>query len=550
MVHQPTFAAARKWRVRRALSALAVLACGGCAADRALTIKLPEQVVRPDRGAVVFFVDGLGRDVMARAESAGDIPNIQRHFLARGARVDRAYSALPTITYANAVTFLTGMVPGHHGVIANRWFDPSTGRAADYCTAQTYRTVDNDYSAKTLYEWLGDEDTVSCQAAQRRGATIPIDNIITSGINWGFENWTGVDCLVAQNFEEIAGHAIARGRWPAFVFAYFPGVDHVGHHHGTESDRFRAAIRVMDREVGRICEALQQAGTYDKTYLFLVADHGLTDIDPKKILRIDEIAARNSGRPVGRCLPIVENGSAADPYDAVWAYCGSRWGALYIREDGDWRRRGFSQSSDNPAIRRWLVGRGGDLTKHPGIELLAGRATADSVWIENSRGRSMVHRTVVDGVKRYRYEAAPGDALGLLANDAMREFATSGSHSSREWLASAAAAGLPDVVPQLPELFDSPRAGDIVFFAAGDWDFATDEPAAAHGSISTREMLVPMLVAGPDIATGAVVPAARNCDVMPTVLDLLRGKASMAGADLDGVSLAPMLRRRAEVAAR
>ena len=33
------------------------------------------------------------------------------------------------------MTFLTGLVPGHHGIIANRWFDPTTGRAGDYCTA-------------------------------------------------------------------------------------------------------------------------------------------------------------------------------------------------------------------------------------------------------------------------------------------------------------------------------------------------------------------------------------------------------------------------------
>lgn len=527
-----------------------VAACGGCAADRALTIKLPESVQRPERAAVVFFVDGFGRDTFERAASAGDIPNIRRHILDRGAKVDHAYSALPTITYANAVTFLTGLVPGHHGIIANRWFDPTTGRAGDYCTAGTYRTVDNDYSATTLYELLKAEDTVSCQAAQRRGATIPIDNIITAGINWGFENWTGVDCLVAQNFEEIAGHAATRGRWPGFVFAYFPGVDHVGHHQGTDSEKFRMAIRGMDREVGRVCEALQQAGTYDRTYLFLVADHGLIDIDPKKLVRINEIAAKNAGAPVGRCLPIAENARAAAGFDAVWACCGSRYSTLYLRKDGDWKTRYYTQSPDDPLVRRWLTGKGGDLTKHEGIEVICGRASADSVWIRSQRGTSLVRRELRDGVKHYQYEATPGDALGYRDHAEMREFAAAGLHTSREWLAATAAAGLPDVTPQLPELFDSPRAGDIVFFAAGDWDFADDEPAAAHGSISTREMLVPMAVAGPDVSAGVIVPVARNCDVMPTVLDLLRANVSVDSMGLDGVSFAPMLRRTTGVAAR
>ncbi len=540
----------RGQRALRAIAIFGIIACGGCAADRALRVNLPNGVQRPDRAAVVFFVDGFGRDSFERAASTGDIPNIQRHILNRGARVDYAYSALPTITYANAVTFITGLVPGHHGIIANRWFDPTTGRAGDYCTADTYRNVDNDYTATTVYELLKAGDTVSCQAAQRRGATIPIDNIITAGINWGFENWTGIDCLVAQNFEEIADHATTRGRWPGFVFAYFPGVDHVGHHYGTQSERYRAAIRGMDRELGRICEALQQAGTYDRTYLFLVADHGLADIDPKKLVRINEIAAQNGGRPISSCMAISQNARVANGSDAVWACCGSRWSTLYLRKDGDWRTQYFTQSPDDPLVQRWLVGKGGDLTKHPGIELIAGRASANSVWIRSGRGLSVVRREVRDGVKYYRYDPTPADALGYLDNAKLRGFAAAGAHSSREWLAVVADAGLPDVVPQLPELFDSPRAGDIVFFAAGDWDFADDEPAAAHGSISTREMLVPMVVAGPDVGAGVVVPSARNCDVMPTVLDLLRANVSIDSLGLDGVSLAPALRRPAGVATR
>jgi len=534
------------------VAVLLIATTAACTMDRPVRIDLPPDVVRPPRAAVFFFVDGFGRDSLDRALAAGDLPNIKANLLARGASVDCAVAAVPTITYANAVTFLTGRMPGHHGIIANRWFDPTTRMARDYCTVRTYQQVDEDYSAPTIHDVMHGWGTVSLQAAQRRGCDRTFDNMISSGVNWFFGNYGGVDCMVAQNFGEIAEEAGRNGRWPAFIFAYFPGVDHVCHEYGPTSPEYRKILQNLDRQIGHICSALKQAGMYDRTYLILGSDHGLSPVSPQQVLDVPVVLTRNAGKPASLTLPLANDRRKIDRINAVCSYSGSRWMAVHIRAGDDWKNRYFTQSESAPEFAGWLVGPGGNLLDHPAVELAAGRSGADAAWIRTRHGRGAVQREVRDGVKFYRYVPSPADALNYLADPQLRSFVETGWHSSREWLAATAMSPYPDLVPQIIEMFDSPRAGDIVFFASAGWDFSRDERAAAHGSVLPQEMLVPLIIAGPGIQPGQRIPVARNCDVMPTVLDLLSDDTRKLAipAGIDGVSLVPQLQIRREVAAQ
>ncbi len=97
-------------------------------------------------------------------------------------------------------------------------------------------------------------------------------------------------------------------------------------------------------------------------------------------------------------------------------------------------------------------------------------------------------------------------------------------------------------MPQIVEMFDSPRTGDIVIFAKDDWAFG-EKYRGGHGSCVARDMRVPMYFCGPDLPPGGRLGHARVVDVMPTVLDLLgEGDRLRSMQPLDGKSLAPLLR--------
>ena len=58
----------------------------------------------------------------------GDAPNVGR-LMAMGTTFGHgAMASLPTVTLANHTSVLTGLHPGHHGILHNAWWDRATGR--------------------------------------------------------------------------------------------------------------------------------------------------------------------------------------------------------------------------------------------------------------------------------------------------------------------------------------------------------------------------------------------------------------------------------------
>lgn len=535
-----------------------MLTASGCAADRALRVRVPEGVVRPSRSAVLFFVDGLGREQFDEALSEGRLPNIRHHLLERGVLVQAAVASIPTITYANAVTFLTGLHPGHHGIVSNKWYDPRTGQYQNYGTIATFQLVDGEYSqAPTIHEVLAPRVGVSVQAAQRRGAVHTIDNWATSGINWFFGNYSGVDCLVAQGFELIGQRSAWWGRWPDYILAYFPGVDHMGHDHGWRSAEYRRALDNVDAQIGRICDGLRQAGMYNRTILCLASDHGVVQTDPRRYFDLADHLERACGARVWRdaTAPPIPGRLAERGYTHAYCCSGSRWASVHrLAAPTDTEAAftnacravlqrvaelGSDDSIDLDEIVRALPGWLADGLAHPAVELAAMPIRADRVALLHRDRIAFVLRDRVNGAERHRVvqsSARPIIDPASIPHDVPADAVT----DDRAWLAASVRSRYPDLVPQIACLFDSPRAGDVAFFAAEGWDFSPNDPRGGHGSILPQDMCVPMVFAGPGLRNAAPIPVARNCDVMPTILHLL--DAPPIGPDgrmlvLDGVSL-------------
>ncbi len=503
----------------------------GCAADRPLNVHLSKEVQLPDRAAVVFFIDGFGEAQFEQALAEGRIPNIATHLLERGVRVEKAVTCVPSITYAISTTFITGLLPGHHGIVSNKWFEPSTGRFQNYCYIKTYQRVDQDYDASpTIYDILGERVTVSIQTAIRRGSTHTIDNWATSGINWFFGNTVGVDCLVAQRLELIAERSRTWGRWPDLIWVYFPGADRLGHLYGPRSPKCSKAIANIDKQIGRVCDALKDIGMYDRTYLCLVSDHGMVEVAPEKFFDIPAFLAERTG---GRIWSndFTEPGDEERllrEYDYACAVTASRWAAV-------WPLPGVKHDTRS-RLPPWVA----EAIKHPAVELAAISAPPDHVQVFTKTGHASIIRHK-GTPSRYAVHQRPGEEVFDLATV---DADATGEHiaDSRQWLQLTADSRYPDFIPQIVAYFDSERSGNIVFFAADGWDFSKEDPHGGHGSILPGDMRVPMIFAGPGLSDTARIPFARNTDVMPTLLYVLGAKLELPDGtrvDIDGTNLLP-----------
>jgi arylsulfatase A-like enzyme len=541
---------------------LAVLS--GCAADRPIHVRLDDSVRLPERAAIIFFVDGLGERDFDEAQAEGRLPNITKHLLNRGVRAQNAVTCIPSITYAVGVTFLTGRLPGHHGITSNKYYEPSTGVFRNYCHAQTYLDADLHYpSSPTIYEILHDRVTVNIQLPLRRGVTHTIDNWATSGLNWFAENRMGVDCLVAQQFELTGQRARWWGQWPDLIMAYFPAIDKIGHEIGPRTDAYKQAIANVDTEIGRICEALKGIGMYDRTYLCLVSDHGMIPVSPNNVLDISALLQRTTGQRVWTNT-YTTNGDEAKlirQFHYAVAVSASRWTAVYplpsVLNDDDSQINRLIRGLDRfdaeigeagsieavptdprDVLPPWMA----EALAHPAVELAACSFHRGRVHIFTKDAHALIVRSEGSPQRHTVYQKS-GAAIFEHASPPPAPDDGEGS-DSRAWLRSTAHDRYPDFIPQITAMFDSEHAGSIVFFATEGWDFSIADPQGGHGSILPGEMRVPMVFAGPDLSPDPPIPYARNCDVMPTILHLLQADINQPDdprIDIDGVNLLPFI---------
>lgn len=64
---------------------------------------------------------------------------------------------------------------------------------------------------------------------------------------------------------------------PFFLFVHFAEIDHKGHKHGENSKEYNDALISADTWTGRIMERLKELNLYDKTLIYVTADHGFDE---------------------------------------------------------------------------------------------------------------------------------------------------------------------------------------------------------------------------------------------------------------------------------
>jgi len=64
---------------------------------------------------------------------------------------------------------------------------------------------------------------------------------------------------------------------PFFFFVHFAEVDHSGHKHGENSKEYNGALISNDTWTGKILDKLRELGLYDKTLVYVTADHGFNE---------------------------------------------------------------------------------------------------------------------------------------------------------------------------------------------------------------------------------------------------------------------------------
>jgi len=295
------------------------------------------------RGAFVFVVDGVNGHIFQEMLQAGQLPAIQKYFVDRGLYAPRAVANTPSITLVNLTSLATGMLPGHHGITGNLWFDRRAGVYRNYNILAQKNMLDGDYDKPSIFELANglargensDAMTVSIFFQPHRGTTKFFENALSAigPFVFGWYDW--VDRITLFRLGEMMGLARQAGRFPLVTYVYLLNPDFQAYAHGVSSPQYKQALRDTDRQLGRVLGDMARAGLLDKVIIALVSDHSLGDV--KRHFDIEKFLASQPGLNLAseRLWEDSSKGYRDEYYDrfnAVLYRCGDRYAALCLRK--------------------------------------------------------------------------------------------------------------------------------------------------------------------------------------------------------------------------
>lgn len=263
---------------RRALLALVVL---GPAAARA-------QVPVPDLAPTVVLVsfDGWRWDYAQRYHA----PHLAR-LAARGVSAPLVPS-FPSKTFPNHYTLVTGLHPGHHGIVANSVLDPSSGRRLTM--------ADRDEVRDAMW-WGGEPLWVTAERVGRRTAPFFWPGSEASILGVRPRYWLPYDHEMpgAERVDRLLELLdLPAGERPVFATLYFSDVDSAGHASGPRSQAVADAVARVDGQLGRLLAGLAKRGLAESVNLVLVSDHGMAESDLDRVVVLEE--------PLAEMLDVVD----------------------------------------------------------------------------------------------------------------------------------------------------------------------------------------------------------------------------------------------------
>ena len=494
----------------------------------------------PVKSAVIFWADGVDHQRFDELLAAGKLPNIERVFVKGGVTVEYGIDSIPSVTYANGASLITGRYPGHNGITGNLWLDRRNLQTSYYLTLKTYLDNNNHIQGPTLYDILSDQFTLNIWCHSRRGVSQSIDYGPSYGWHWFWNTYDLSDAEMPADFARTANIARQVGRWPTVITTYCSGVDEIGHLYGPNSPQYTHSLEIIDDNVGRMTETLKTNGVADRTYFILASDHGMVPTPRKQSIDLCHWLRHYRGLEILATTlqgeSYTQRMAELDDYDAFVAIGSDRHATIHIPGKQGWFRTPLPGEVEEFTLAE------PSLLTLPTVDCAVMRDGPDRVKILSARGSAVVERDISGQCNRYRINNLDGDPLGYETDSDLALFVAAGWHRSRDWLTATCQTSHPDFVPQIVDMFDSSRAGDIVLFAADEAAFAR-KWRGGHGSCLRRDMHVVQLWSGPDLPPGTSIRCSRLVDITPTVVGLL-GEADRLKnfPPLDGINIARQLK--------
>lgn len=235
----------------------------------------PSSRAGEDTLTVLVSIDGFRWDYLEKYDTP-----VLRALAADGVRARRMTPSFPSKTFPNHFTLVTGLYPGHHGIVGNWFYEPATGEKFTMNRMEPFWwaggepiwiTAEKQGRKAFCYFWPGSEAEYRGRRASR---FLTFDKTQA--------NAQRVDGL-------LAWLDVPAAEQPRLATLYFDSVDTIGHTFGPDAPETAAAVREADAAIGRLLAGLERLGLRARTNLVIVSDHGMSPCGSDRVIFFEDL---------------------------------------------------------------------------------------------------------------------------------------------------------------------------------------------------------------------------------------------------------------------
>lgn len=241
---------------------------------------------------LLISLDGFRHDYVARFQP----PNLSR-FISEGSAAEGLIPSFPSKTFPNHYTIATGMLPEHHGLVDNAFYEPAKDQV--YTMGNRDIVQDGYWYGGTPIWVLAEQQGIKAASYFFVGTEAPVQGVRPS---YFYDYDGGVPNLtrIAKVFDWLQ---LPEAERPRLITLYFSDMDDTGHRYGPNNDEeLKKTLFRLDHELGALFEGLK---SFDlPIHVVLVSDHGMAEIKKENIILLEPLTEGIQAR-------VVNNGALA-----------------------------------------------------------------------------------------------------------------------------------------------------------------------------------------------------------------------------------------------
>ncbi|MCE5196532.1 MAG: alkaline phosphatase family protein [Negativicutes bacterium] len=293
----------------------------------------PQEQTKPQtaKHLIVISYDAFSEENWQQASRYANL----KQLIENGAYTTQLRSVYPTLTYVVHTTMVTGVDPDRHGVIHNNHFEPFVSEKdqswywyrREIKTATIYDAADAAglTAAAILWPVSGKAriryNLPEIVAIRQENQTLKIlrngSPLYCLAMEWKYGRYRkGIEQPQLDDFSTLCAVDTIRRKKPNLLLLHLVDLDDTKHKRGTNGPEIEQVLARMDIRLGKIMQAVEEAGIREETVLLVVGDHGQFNVRYR--VRLNQLLAAAG-------LISEENGKMS------WrAYCQSAGGSAYL----------------------------------------------------------------------------------------------------------------------------------------------------------------------------------------------------------------------------